>query len=204
LSFEAAAAIPTAYSTAWHALVVCAELQIGEWVMIHAAASGVSVAGIQLAKRMGAKVVATAGSAAKLELARRLGADVAVDNRGGDIVGAAMAATAGRGVDVVFDHVGPALFQPSLLALRPRGRLVFCGATSGQEACFNLPHAYHFGLRLLGVDPYPYAEFAPMLAAILEAGFEPVIDSVYPLSGVAEAQRRLEAGEVLGKVILVP
>jgi len=162
------------------------------------------VAAIQLAKRMGANVVATAGSAAKLELARRLGADVVVDNRGGDVVDAALAATGGRGVDVVFDHVGPALFQPSLLSLRPRGRLVFCGTTTGDQACFNLGHAYHFGLRLLGVDPYSYAEFGEMLGFTLAAGFDPVIDSIQPLSGVAEAQRRLEAGDVLGKVILVP
>jgi len=204
MAFEEAAALPTVYSTAWHALVTTAALQIGEWVMIHAAGSGVSVAGIQLAKRMGAKVVATAGTAAKLDLATRLGADVVVDNRRGDVVGAAREATGGRGVDVVFDHVGPALFQVSLFSLRPRGRLVFCGTTTGDEASFNLPYAYHFGMRLLGADPYTYAEFDRMLAYTLAAGFDPVIDRTYPLEEVAEAQRRLEAGDVLGKVILLP
>jgi len=204
MGFPEAAALPTVYSTAWHALVGTARLRIGEWVMVHAAASGVSVAAIQLAKRMGAKVVATAGSAPKLELARRLGADVVVDNRSGDVIGTARAVTDGRGVDVVFDHVGPALFQSSLFALRPRGRMVFCGTTSGDSATFNLPHAYHFGMQLLGSDPYPYAEFAEMLAFTLTAGFDPVIDATYPLDEMVEAQRRLEAGDVLGKVILVP
>ncbi len=204
VAFTTAAALPTVYSTAWHALVGTARLRIGEWVMIHAAASGVSVAAIQLAKRMGARVIATAGSEPKLALGRRLGADVVVDNRDGDIVAAAREATDGRGVDVVFDHVGPALFQASLFALRPRGRLVFCGSTSGDQATFNLPHAYHFGMQLLGADPYSYAEFAEMLAFTLNAGFDPVIDSTYPLADVAEAQRRLEAGDVLGKVVLVP
>jgi NADPH:quinone reductase-like Zn-dependent oxidoreductase len=204
MGFAHAAALPTVYSTAWHALVTTAKLQIGEWVMIHAAGSGVSVAGIQLAKRMGAKVIATAGSAAKLDLATRLGADAVVDNRTGDVIGAAKAATGGRGVDVVFDHVGPALFQVSLLAMRPRGRLVFCGTTTGDEATFNLPFAYHFGMQLLGADPYSYAEFERMLAYTLAAGFDPVIDSTYPLAEVAEAQRRMEAGDVLGKVILLP
>jgi NADPH:quinone reductase-like Zn-dependent oxidoreductase len=104
----------------------------------------------------------------------------------------------------VFDHVGPALFQLSLFALRPRGRLVFCGSTTGEDATFNLPHAYHFGMQLLGADPYSYAEFGEMLAFVLAAGFDPVIDRVYPLAEVAEAQRRLEAGDVLGKLILVP
>jgi NADPH:quinone reductase-like Zn-dependent oxidoreductase len=204
MGFEEAAALPTIFSTAWHALVGTAGLQIGEWVMVHAAGSGVSVAAIQLAKRMGANVIATAGSAHKLDLAVRLGADVTVNNRTGDIVAAAKGATGGRGVDVVFDHVGPALFQPSLFALRPRGRMVFCGTTTGTDATFNLPYAYHFGLQLLGADPYSFAEFGRMLDYVLAGGFDPVIDSTYPLADAAMAHRRLEDGDVLGKVVLVP
>jgi NADPH:quinone reductase-like Zn-dependent oxidoreductase len=204
MSFEEAAAFPTTWSTAWHALVATARLQIGEWVMVHAAGSGVSVAAIQLAKRMGARVLATAGSAAKLSLATRLGADAVVNNRTGDIVAAAKAATGGRGVDVVFDHIGPALFQPSLFALRPRGRMVFCGTTTGTDATFSLPYAYHFGLQLLGADPYSFAEFGRMLDYVLAGGFDPVIDGVYPLSDAALAQRRLEDGDVVGKVVLLP
>jgi NADPH:quinone reductase-like Zn-dependent oxidoreductase len=206
VSYEEAATIPTIYSTAWHSLVTVGRLRIGETVMVHAAASGVSVAAIQLAKRIGARVVATAGTAAKRELALKLGADVVVDSRGEDVAGAARAASDGRGVDMVFDHVGPALFAASIFALRPRGRLVFCGTTTGTEASINLPFAYHFGIKLLGVDPYSYAEFGEMLAAYWDGGFTPVIDSVYPLelSAVQEAQTRLERGDVLGKVLLRP
>jgi NADPH:quinone reductase-like Zn-dependent oxidoreductase len=204
MSFEEAASYPTTWSTAWHALVATAQLQIGEWLMVHAAGSGVSVAAIQLAKRMGARVLATAGSPAKLELATRLGADAVVNNRDGDIVGIAREVTGGRGVDVVFDHVGPALFQPSLFALRTQGRMVFCGTTTGTDATFNLPYAYHFGLRLLGADPYSFTEFGEMIGYVLAGGFDPVIDRTYPLADAAEAQARLESGDVLGKVILVP
>jgi len=148
--------------------------------------------------------VATAGSAPKLELATRLGADAVVNNRTGDVVGTAKEATGGHGVDMVFDHVGPALFAPSTFALRPRGRLVFCGTTTGTEVTFNLPYAYHFGLQLLGADPYSFAEFGRMLDYVLVGGFDPVIDRTYPLSDAAEAQARLESGDVLGKVVLVP
>jgi len=204
MSFEEAAAYPTTWSTAWHGLVSTAGLEIGEWVMVHAAGSGVSVAAIQLAKRMGARVLATAGSEAKLALATRLGADAVVNNRTGDIVATAREVTGGRGVDVVFDHVGPALFQPSLFALRTRGRMVFCGTTTGVDATFNLPYAYHFGLRLLGSDPYPFAEFGRMLDYVLAGGFDPVIDSTYPLADAALAQRRMDEGDVLGKVVLLP
>jgi NADPH:quinone reductase-like Zn-dependent oxidoreductase len=206
VSYEDAATIPTIWSTAWHGLVEVGRLENGETVLVHAAASGVSVAAIQLAKRMGARVVATAGTDAKCDLALKLGADVAVNNRAEDIVAAARRATDGRGVDMVFDHVGPALFAPSIFSLRPRGRLVFCGSTTGTEATFNLPYAYHFGIRLLGSDPYSYAEFGRMLDTYWTGGFTTVIDSIYPLdgAGVREGQRRLEAGDVIGKVVLQP
>jgi NADPH:quinone reductase-like Zn-dependent oxidoreductase len=204
VSYEEAVTIPTIWSTAWHALVITGELRIGEWVMIHAAASGVSTAAIQLAKKIGARVVATAGSERKLEFARKLGADVVVNNRTGDLAGAAREATEGRGVDMVFDHVGPALFQPSIFALRPRGRLVFCGSTTGADATFNLPYAYHFGIKLLGADPYSYAEFAAMLDYYWTAGFEAVIDSEFSFAQVGEAQRKMEDGDVIGKVLLRP
>jgi NADPH:quinone reductase-like Zn-dependent oxidoreductase len=204
VSFEEAATIPTVWSTAWHALVSTARLRVGEWIVIHAAASGVSTAAIQLAKRMGARVIATAGSDRKLDLARKLGAEVVVNNRRDDFVAATRAATDGRGADVVFDHVGPALFQQSLFALRIQGRMVFCGTTTGTDATFNLPFAYHFGLQLLGADPYSYAEFGEMLDFYWTGGFEPVIDSEYSLDEIAEAQRKMDAGEVLGKILVRP
>lgn len=204
ISYEEAVTIPTIWSTAWHGLVVTGDLRIGEWVMIHAAGSGVSTAAIQLAKRIGARVLATAGSERKLAFARKLGADAVVNNRDGDIVAAAKEATEGRGVDMVFDHVGPALFQPSMFALRPRGRLVFCGATTGADATFNLPYAYHFGIKLLGADPYSYAEFAEMLAYYWTAGFEAVVDSEFPLERAADAHTKMESGDVIGKIILRP
>ena len=81
---------------------------------------------------------------------------------------------------------------------------MFCGATTGQDATFNLPYAYHFGISLLGADPYSYAEFAEMLDYYWTAGFEAVIDSEYPLERVAEAQRKMEDGDVVGKILLQP
>ncbi len=91
-----------------------------------------------------------------------------------------------------------------MFALRARGRLVFCGSTSGDEACFNLPYAYHFGLRILGSDPYSYAEFGEMLEFYWRNGIEPVVADVMPLSEVGEAQRRMEASEFAGKIVLCP
>lgn len=204
VGYDEAATIPTIWSTAWHALLTVGELRLGETVLIHAATSGVSTAAIQLAKRAGARVIATAGSEAKLEMARKLGADVAIGNRDEGWVGAVRDATDGRGVDMAFDHVGPALFHASTFALRPRGRLVFCGSTTGAEATINLPYTYHFGLKLLGADPYTYAEFAEMLDHYWTGGYHPVIDSEFALVDAAAAQRKLESGDVVGKVLLRP
>ena len=82
--------------------------------------------------------------------------------------------------------------------------MVFCGATTGVDATFNLPHAYHFGISLLGVEPYGYDEFGEMLDYYWRGNFEPVIDAELPLEEVAEAQRRMESDDVLGKIVLRP
>jgi NADPH:quinone reductase-like Zn-dependent oxidoreductase len=204
VEYTEAAAIPTTWATAWKGLVGTGRLQAGETVVIHAAGSGVSVAAIQIAKSLGAIVVATAGRDEKLKRALDLGADIAINNRRDDLVAATLDATAGNGADMVFDHAGPALIQASLFSLRPRGRMVFCGTTTGVDATFNLAHAYHSGLSLLGVEPFSSAEFAEVLEFYWEGGFDPVIDSVLPLAEVREAQRRMERGELFGKIILCP
>jgi NADPH:quinone reductase-like Zn-dependent oxidoreductase len=197
----AAATMPTTWSTAWNGLFTTGGLRLGETVLIHAAGSGVSSAAIQLAKHAGATVIATAGSEPKLESAKRLGADIVVNNRTDDVL-AVIAGVAPEGVELVFDHVGPALFELSLRALRPRGRLVFCGVTTGPRATFDLPLVYHRGLRLLGAHSYAYGEFSRMLAHCWTAGFDAVVDSVYPLDRVADAQERLAGGDTIGKVVL--
>ena len=204
VGYDEAATVPTVHATAWHALFTTGGLTAGETLLVHAASSGLSIAAIQLARRAGARVLATAGSEARAEVARELGVEATVVNRHGGWVEAVRDLTGGRGVDMVFDHVGPALFQGSLLTLRRRGRLVFCGSTTGVTAAFDLPHAYHLGLRLLGVDPYSSAEFATMIADHWEARHRAFVDSVHELDGIADAHRRLGAGEVVGKVLVHP
>jgi NADPH:quinone reductase-like Zn-dependent oxidoreductase len=202
IDYVRACAMPTNYSTAWHALVVTGRLAIGETVMIHGAGSGISMAAVQIAKRAGARVIVTSGSDGKLEAAQRVGADVLINHRTSNLVEQARAATEGRGVDMVLDHVGPALFQQSIFSIRAHGRLVFCGTTTGTEASINLPFTYHFGISLLGADPYRYAEFEQMLAYCWQ--FEPVIDSEFPLSDIHAAMQRMERGESIGKIVVRP
>lgn len=204
MGFEEAAVIPTIWMTAWHALMETADLRMAESVLIHAGASGVSTAAIQLAKATGAFVIATAGNEEKMDYARRLGADIVVNSSTDDIVAAVRAATGGRGVDVVLDHVGPAVWDTSIYSLAAQGRLVFLGNTTGNRASFDLVYAYHFGLRLLGSDPYNRHEFPRMLATYLAGDFTTPINEVLPLSEAKAAHERLEARAVAGKIVLVP
>ena len=203
MSWHHAVLFPTVWMTAHHALFDVGRLLTGESVMIHAAGSGVSMAGIQLAKRAGATVLATAGSEAKCQRALELGADYVCNNREIDVAAWAREKTDGAGVNLVFDHVGEALWAASMFSLAPRGRLVNCGGTTGHSPTIpSLGHMYHMGLQLLGSDPYRYEEFAPAWADYCAGDYLAVVDSVYPLADGARAQEKLLSGNVFGKVVL--
>ncbi|MEM6852747.1 MAG: zinc-binding dehydrogenase, partial [Pseudomonadota bacterium] len=205
MSWREAVVFPTAWMTAHHALFDVGELKAGETLLIHAAGSGLSMAGIQWAKNAGATVLATAGSEEKCQKALDLGADKACNNRETDVAAWAREATGGRGVDMVFDHVGTALWAKSLFALRPRGRLVNCGNTSGDAAEIpSLGYMYHQGLRIMGSDPYRYEEFGPAWRTYCDGDFNAEIDSTFPMSEGAAAHEKMQNGRFFGKIILEP
>ena len=201
LSFVEAAALPVAYLTAWHALVVAGQVRAGEKVLVNAAGSGVSTAVVQLAKQAGAFVIGTIGGRDRFARAFALGCDAVVDHYVGDVAGAVRTASGG-GVDLVIDHVGTALFQASIDALDVDGRMVFCGTTTGTEATVSLPSLYHWGRRLIGAGGWGATEFADVLAAVDGGGLRPVIDSVWPFPDLAEAQTRMAAGGFFGKIVV--
>ncbi len=205
MSWHHAVVFPTAWLTAHHAIVDVGRLTAGETVMIHAAGSGVSMAGIQIAKHYGATVLATAGSADKCAKALELGADHVANNREVDVTGWAREVTHGAGVDMVFDHVGPALWAASMFSLKPRGRLVNCGNTTGDSATIpSLGFMFHMGVQILGSDPYRYEEFAPAWAMYAQGDFRSPIDSVFPLAEGAAAQDKMLRSDFFGKIILEP
>ncbi|MGB0738126.1 MAG: quinone oxidoreductase family protein [Ilumatobacteraceae bacterium] len=209
MPIEHAATFPTCFLTAAHALFDVGGLTAGESVMIHAAGSGVSTAGIQLAKRAGATVFATAGSDEKCERALSLGADHVFNNRSGDVAGWAREVTQGAGVNMVFDHVGTALFGPSLFALAVHGRLVNCGNSSGDEAVIpSLGYVFHSGITIKGSDPYRPEEFGPVWDSFCDgyaAGeIDVVIDSEFALSDAGQAQDKMLSSDFFGKIILKP
>ncbi|CAN5620274.1 zinc-binding dehydrogenase [soil metagenome] len=205
ISIEHAATFPTCFVTAAHALFDVGRLAPGETVMIHAAGSGVSVAAIQLAARAGATVLATAGSDSKLERARELGATHVCNNRTTDVTGWARGVTGGAGVDMVFDHVGTALFGPSLFAIGVGGRLVNCGNTSGDEATIpSLGYLFHGAISIHGSGPYEPHEFGAVWQQFCQGDFQVAIDREYPLSEAGVAQEQLAGNDVFGKILLRP
>jgi NADPH:quinone reductase-like Zn-dependent oxidoreductase len=204
LSFEEAAAIPLVFLTAWHMLVVRARLAPGETVLIHAAGSGVSSAGIQIAVLLGAKVLVTAGSDAKLARARELGAAHGINYRETDFAAELRSLTGKRGVDVILDHVGKETWDANIRSLARGGRLVICGNTSGPQAMTSLPHLFFKSLSLLGSTMGSRGELFRILRLVEREELEPIVDRVLPMERVGEGHRILEEREAFGKVVLTP
>ena len=206
-----AAAIPEVWITAWDALVVQGGLTPGRTAVVHGGGSGVGTAAIQIAKALGATVVATA-SASKTAGCRELGADLAVDYRAEDFVEAVRDLTAGRGADVVLDVVGGENLNRNLAALRTCGTVVQVGLLGGGEATVALRRLMAKRARLVGtvLRARPLEEkialsrrFADEVLPLFETGrLRPVIDRRFSFGDVAEAHRYMESNANFGKIIL--
>jgi len=204
LRWEEAAAIPLVFLTAWHMLVGRADLRPGEDCLVIGAGSGVGSAAIQIARLIGARVIATAGSAAKLERARALGAHEAVDHSRGDFAAEVRALTGKKGVEVAVEHVGGRVFEQAAAALARNGRLVTCGATIGNQATLDLNALFGRHLTIMGSWMGRRGEMHEVLRFVRDGRLAPVLDSAMPLARAADAHRRIEAREHFGKVVLVP
>jgi NADPH:quinone reductase-like Zn-dependent oxidoreductase len=198
LSWTEAAAFPLTFLTAWRMLTTRAQLRADETVLVVGAGAGVAVAAIRIAKHLGARVLATSRSDAKRQRALELGADAVFDSAN---FSKPVRQATGDGVDVVFEHVGPATLEESMRSLAMGGRLVTCGSTSGVKAEITMPRLFFRQAGLLGSTMGNVDEFESVLRAI-DAGLRPVVDSVYPLSDVQAALSRLDAAEQFGKVVL--
>jgi len=204
IGFEEAAAFPLVFLTAWRMLVTRAQVRPGEDVLVWAAGSGVGTAAIQVAKLMGARVIATAGSDAKLDLARQLGADHVLNHRTDDVVAEARRLTGRKGVDVVVEHVGEATWERSILALAHRGRLVTCGATTGPKGATELRHVFSKQLTIMGSYMGSKAELLDAARFFFEGRLRAVVHAVLPLAEARRAHEMLEASEHFGKIVLRP
>lgn len=203
-SFAEWAAVPLVFLTAWHMLFRRVGLRPGDDVLVQAAGSGVGSAAIQIAKLAGARVFATAGSDAKLKLAQELGADYAFNYRQVNFADEVLKLTGGRGVDIVFEHIGEAVWKDSLRSMARNGRLVTCGATSGPQVNLDLRFFFMRQITVTGAYMGGRDELLEVVKLVERRELRPVVDTVMPLRETRAAQRRMAEREQFGKIVLQP
>ena len=202
LDFAQAAAMGVNYLTAWRMLFTKARLKPWETVLVFGVGGGVSLAAMQLARAIGARVIVTSREDAKLERALAMGAAHGINSQTQDVAKAVLAYTGGRGVDVVIENVGEAVWGMAMKSLVRGGRLVTCGATTGDQPPADLRRIFIRQLQILGSTHGDLSEFADLLSFVAQRGIVPVIDSEFPLDRIHEALSRLESGQQFGKVAL--
>ncbi|OGL05797.1 MAG: hypothetical protein A3I03_11740 [Candidatus Rokubacteria bacterium RIFCSPLOWO2_02_FULL_68_19] len=211
LSAVQAAALPVNYLTALHMLREFGRLAPGESVLIHAAASGVGTAAIQLARLFGARIFATASADDKLALARELGAHETINYTTQDFAEIVKAKTDGRGVDLILECVGGDVFDKSIQCLAPLGRLITYGVAGGVPATVVTPVLLFGNLSVIGFHLGRYYQTRPnregmqeILRLVAAGRIRPIISATFPLGEVAKAHDHLSQRQTRGKVLLVP
>jgi len=211
-ALEAAGAPETTF-TVWSNVFERAGLKAGETLLVHGGASGIGTTAIQIAKALGARVLATAGSAAKCKACQELGAERAIDHTREDFVAVVAEATAGRGVDVILDMVGGDYFPRNLASLAKGGRLALIGFQRGPRAEVDFTPVLTRHLTITGstLRPRSVEDKARIARAVeervwplfAEGKVKVVVDRSYPLAHAAQAHSRLESRAHIGKVVLV-
>jgi NADPH:quinone reductase len=221
VTFETGAQIPTIYGTAFGALAWRANVEPGEVVLVHGAGGGSGLAAVEIAKALGARVIATAGSEEKVAIARAHGADLAINYRKENWRMAVLAATNSLGADVIYDPVGGETFDTSLRCIAPGGRIVPMGFASGtiptvpanivlvkNITVIGMYWGYYFGW---GKQPVPATNdtklrrtYAQLFAWVLEGKLRPRAHAVFPLVNFREALEMIASREVIGRVLMRP
>jgi len=200
-TFEQAAALPLAGLTAYRAVVTRAGVQAGEKVLVTGIGGGVAAFVLQIARHRGAQVFVTSGSDEKLKRAGEIGAEGGVNYHSADW-GKEIVALTGGGPDVVIDSVGGETFNKAIEILKPGGRLVVYGATTGAASKLEIRRIFWKQLSLFGATMGTREEFNSMLELYEEDALRPIVDKVFDLADTAEAHRRMEEGGQFGKIVL--
>jgi NADPH:quinone reductase-like Zn-dependent oxidoreductase len=204
MPWDVAAAFPLSTLTAWRMLVTRARVAPGEKVLIWGIGGGVSLAALQIAHHLGATALVTSSAERKLAKARELGASATFNHseQPPDDIAREVRKLTDGGVDVVVDSVGEKTWDASLKALRPGGRLVTCGATSGPMVSLDIRRLFWFQWSILGSTMGSHAEFARVMELGNAGKLWPVVDSVVPLARGAAAYERMARGDQLGKLVI--
>lgn len=211
MSLHDAAAIPEVFITAWDALVVQGGLTSGRWAMVHAGASGVGTAGIQIAKAIGARIIVTCSSG-KVQSCKDLGADVVVDYSSQDFVEEVQRATNGAGVDVILDVIGGDYVERNVASLAVKGHIIQVGVMAGKPLPFNVGLLLGKRASITGtvLRARPLDEkiaitqrfVAEMLPLFNTGVLKPVIDSVYPIADIAKGHEYMATNGNVGKIVI--
>ena len=211
MSLQDAAGIPEVFITAWDALVVQGGLTSGRWAMVHAGASGVGTAAIQICKAIGARIVVTC-SGGKVDACRALGADVVVDYGSQDFVAEVAAATGGAGVDVILDVIGGDYVERNIASLAVKGHIIQVGVMAGKPVPFNVGLLLGKRASITGtvLRARPLEEkiaisqrFASEMLPLFATGqLKPVIDSVYAFANIASAHEYMATNGNVGKIVI--
>jgi 2-desacetyl-2-hydroxyethyl bacteriochlorophyllide A dehydrogenase len=204
MAFDTSAALTLAGSTAMHMLTDRAQVRQGDWVLAMGGASGVGSAAIQIARQLGARVISTGSTEAKRSLAHHLGAESVVDSTKPDWPAEVRKITGKRGVDIVVEHIGGDVLKKCFECLARGGTIVTCGATAGREVSLNLWPIFVKEQRLVGSYGRNRKDMQATLEWAAAGKLKPVIDSVYPLSQVADAFAKLRSRSALGKILIEP
>jgi alcohol dehydrogenase len=202
LDTVAAACAPITFGTVEHMLFDNAKLRSGETVLVHAGGSGIGSAAIQLAKAAGATVITTVGRGSKAQMAAAIGADHVINYTEERFERRIRKLTGGKGVDVVFEHIGPATWEGSLMAMKRGGRLVTCGSTTGVAAKTNLYMLFQQQLRLIGSFGCRIGNMRSVMEKMAGGLVSPVIDTRLPITSVETGLQRLERRDVFGKILI--
>jgi NADPH:quinone reductase-like Zn-dependent oxidoreductase len=202
LGWEQAASMPLVLFTAWRMLVTRAEIKPGDFVLVWGAGGGLGTMAVQICKLFDAKAIAVANSDDKLQIASELGAAYTINRSKQDVSEEIKKITGRRGVDIVFEHVGEATWETSVRSLKWGGTLVVCGATSGFEAKTDIRLLWNKQLNFRGSHMANKAEFLDAWRFVESGEIKPAVFIALPLSEAALAQRTVEEGRVIGKIVL--
>ncbi len=202
LSFEEAAAIPLASVTAYRAVVTRGQVQSGETVLVTGIGGGVALSALQIAKSLGAKVIVISGNDEKLKRAQTLGAHGGVNYHSENWGNTIRSLVGEDGIDVVIDSVGGEMFNIGIDLLKPGGRFVSYGSTTGNVGNLTLRRIFWKQLTVLGSTMGTPEDFSAMLQLYERKAIQPVVDSVFPLKKASEAHRRMEQASQFGKIVL--
>jgi len=204
VSFRQAAALPVGYGTAHHIMFDRARVQPGELVLILGAAGGVGLGCLQIAREIGARTICVSSRAESCEQLAALGAHHVINTSEDDFSRAAWKLSDKNGVDVCVNYIGGETWVPALRAMARNGRVVTCGASAGFDPQTDIRYIWTRELNIIGANGWTDNGIARLLKRIAAGALEPVIDSVFPLSAIQDAQRKLEERRVFGKILLEP